>query len=91
VSTLSWTAPAAPGGSAIVYDTLRSPTPTNFMAVTTCVETNDGANTAATDSTTPGPGGVFYYLTRAENACPSGIGVLHRNSTGAAISGRTCP
>jgi hypothetical protein len=91
ISTLSWTAPLLPGGSAIVYDTLRSGSPSNFTASTTCVETNDGANTAATDSTTPAAGSVFYYLTRAEDACPSGIGILHRNSAGATVTGRTCP
>jgi len=91
VSTVSWTAPLLPGGSAIVYDTLRSATPSNFTASTTCVETNDGANTAATDATTPGPGTAFFYLTRAEDACPSGLGVLHKTSAGVTVTGRTCP
>jgi hypothetical protein len=90
-STISWTAPLLPGGSAIVYDTLRSTTASNFTSSATCVESNDGGNTSATDATVVTPGSARFYLTRAENACPVGQGVLHRNSTGAPIAGRVCP
>jgi hypothetical protein len=89
-STLAWTAPLLPGATSIVYDTLRSSTPSNFTSAV-CVETNDGANTIATDATALTPGSAFYYLTRAENACPSGQGVLGRNSAGMPTPGRTCP
>jgi hypothetical protein len=90
-STINWTAPLLPGGSSIVYDTLRSTSPSNFTSSATCVETNDGANTSASDATVLAPGGAFFYLTRAEDACPSGQGVLHLNSAGTPIAGRTCP
>jgi len=90
-SSLNWTAPLVPGGSSIVYDTLRSPVPSNFTASATCVETNDGSNTSAGDATALAPGSAFFYLIRAEDACPSGLGVLHLNSSGAPIAGRTCP
>jgi hypothetical protein len=90
-STLGWAAPLLPGATTFVYDTLRSTTPTNFTSSTTCVETNDGANTSAIDATTPGAGGKFFYLVRAENACPSGLGVLGRNTAGTPTPGRTCP
>lgn len=90
-STLSWAAPLLPGGSQDVYDTLRSTTPTNFTSSAICVESNDGSNLLATDATTPAPGGVFYYLVRAENSCPSGQGVLGRNTAGTPTPGRSCP
>jgi hypothetical protein len=90
-STLGWTAPLLPGATSILYDTLRSPTPTNFTSSAVCVESNDGANTIATDATALTPGSIFYYLIRAENACPSGQGVLGRNSAGTPTPGRTCP
>jgi len=89
-STVNWTAPLLPGATSILYDTLRSPLASNFTT-STCVETNDGANTSATDATALAPGEAFFYLTRAENACPSGQGVLHRNSAGSTIAARTCP
>lgn len=91
VSTVSWTAPLAPGATSIVYDTLRSPTPSNFTSSATCVETNDGANTTAADAMTPSPGSALFFLTRAENACPSGQGILGRNGAGTPVPGRTCP
>ena len=90
-SQLSWTAPLLPGATSIVYDTLRSTAASNFTSSATCLETNDGANTLAADATALAPGGRFYYLTRAENGCPSGQGVLGRNSAGTPIAGRTCP
>jgi hypothetical protein len=90
-STLSWAAPLLPGGSSDVYDTVRSATPTNFTASATCVETNDGVNTAANDGTTPAAGTAFFYLVRAENACPSGIGPLGFATGGVPTTGRTCP
>ena len=90
-STLGWTAPLLPGATSVLYDTLRSPTPSNFTSSAVCVESNDGANTIATDATALTPGSAFYYLIRAENACPSGQGVLGRNGAGTPTPGRTCP
>ncbi|MBP7147718.1 MAG: S8 family serine peptidase [Acidobacteria bacterium] len=90
--TLSWTAPAA-GGSAgsTVYDTLRSTSPGDFVGPAVCVETNDGADTQATDTATPSAGQAFFYLVRAENACPNGQGTLGFTSSGAERAGRVCP
>ena len=72
VSTISWTPPLSPGATSIVYDTLRSPIASNFTSAATCVETNDGANTTATDATTPSPGSTLFYLTRAGGRMPVG-------------------
>jgi hypothetical protein len=90
-STISWTAPLLPGATSDLYDTLRSTTPTNFTTSATCVEINDGSNTSATDATAISPGVAYFYLVRAENACPSGQGVLGRNTAGTPTPGRTCP
>jgi putative metal-binding protein len=92
VTTLSWLAPASPGGTTVVYDTLRSSDPSDFT-VATCVEQNDSSNTIATDATTPASRAVFYYLVRAENACPIGFGFgsLGTDSAGVPRASRTCP
>jgi hypothetical protein len=90
-TTLNWTPPAQLGSVSVVYDTLRTPTASNFTSSATCLESNDGSNTAASDTAAPSPGGVFFYLVRAENACPSGQGVLGRNGAGTPTAGRNCP
>ena len=56
-----------------------------------CVEEDDGSDTAAVDADEPVSGGVFYYLARAENACPSGLGSLGAGSDGSLRTGRVCP
>jgi hypothetical protein len=91
-AVLDWTAPATGGTiSSLRYDTLRSASPADFVTGTFCVETNDGPNTTATDSTPPFLGGVFFYLVRAENSCPAGQGPLGTDSAGVPRSGRSCP
>jgi bacillopeptidase F len=89
--SLSWTAPAALGSvpSAARFDTLRSSSPSDFVALGVCVESNDGPNTTATDSTTPSPGAAFYYLVRARNACSPGT--LGTRSNGTERTGTICP
>jgi hypothetical protein len=89
--TLSWTAPLQPGGTTLVYDTVRSPSAADFVTSATCVETDDGSDTNAVDGGTPGPGLAWFYLVRAENACPSGQGPLGSDSDGLPRTARTCP
>ena len=88
--TIAWTGPGQPGGtlSSVVYDTLRSATPNGFDTAT-CIESDDGADTLASDPQAPGPGLVFYYLVRAGNAC--GSGTLGSGAGGIERSGRACP
>jgi hypothetical protein len=90
-TALAWDPPASPGGSGIRYDTLRADSPGGFTSAGTCVESDDGSNTQATDASTPALGGVFFYLLRGENDCPSGQGTLGTNSAGTPRSGRNCP
>jgi len=47
--------------------------------------------TTASDMSDPGTGGVFFYLVRATNACPSGDGPLGARSNGTLRDGRSCP
>jgi hypothetical protein len=75
-TTLTWTGPQEEGGTpaALVYDTISSLDPADFLTdpSVTCVESDDGADTTASDATIPGLGQVIYYLVRAGNACGPG-------------------
>jgi len=90
---LSWLAPANPGGqtAAIVYDPIRSATPSNFVTSASCVTVAGPGVTTSSDPSDPGAGGAFFYLVRATNACPSGDGSLGTRSNGTPRAGRTCP
>jgi hypothetical protein len=89
---LSWTLPA-PGGAAAGtrYDVLRTSTASDFVTSAGCLAADAGPAMSAADTTDPPLGGVFFYLVRAENGCPSGIGSLGVNSQGVPRSGRPCP
>ncbi len=91
-TTLSWIAPADPGGllSALAYDTLRSGTPAEFTSGV-CVESNDGSNTSSQDASVPALETFFAYLVRAGNSCPNGQGSLGNWSDGTPRAGRNCP
>jgi hypothetical protein len=90
LTDLSWGVPADAGGSVpLVYDTLRSSDPADFVGAAVCVE-SDEADLAAVDGAAPGPGGVFYYLVRVDNGCPE-PGSLGRDSAGVERSGIQCP
>ena len=71
------------------YDTLRSHTMSDFSAAY-CVETNDGTDRTAADTDTPGPGEIWFYLVRAENACPDGLGSLGQGTGGFERNGPDC-
>lgn len=91
-TTLTWDAPVDVGGTvAPAYDLLRSDLATDFSGAAICVESDDGTNSTAIDATTPAAGGLFHYLVRAENACPTGPGDLGDGSSGQERPGRVCP
>ena len=93
VSTITWSPPLDPGGTAPSYQVLRSGDPTNFVIGTTCLALLNPLLTLVTDTTAPAPGAVFHYLVRAMNTCPgdAGIGTLGASSSGAEHQGRSCP
>jgi hypothetical protein len=89
---LAWDPPTSPGGilAATRYDVLRSAVRDDFL-VGICIETNDGPNMTSAVEDEPPAGSVFYYLTRARNGCPQGVGSLGTTSAGAERAGRSCP
>jgi hypothetical protein len=89
--TIIWSEPSVLGGTPVVYDTVRSGDPSDFMVSTTCVEWDDGTNTTAAADEVPASGLVFHYLVRAENACPIGEGPLGSDSDDVEREGRGCP
>jgi hypothetical protein len=84
-----WATPAEPGGTADMYDVIRSETPTDFSAGS-CIYVNPGDNTT-TDSLDPSPGAGVFYLVRAKNNCASGIGPLGWSSAGTPYTAPPCP
>jgi hypothetical protein len=87
---LGWSPPAAGGlASGFVYDVIRSENPAEFVAGASCLETDAGPDTTASDMETPTPGGAFFYRVRAENAC--GVGIAGLDSNGAPQAARSCP
>jgi hypothetical protein len=90
ITGLSWSPPPIPGAGIVRYDTLRSTSPSDFVAAATCLET-DGADTGSIDGVTPPAGSAYFYLVRVENDCPGSPGSLGRSSAGLARIGRTCP
>jgi hypothetical protein len=70
---LTWGPPACMGGApgVLLYDTIRSTSPSNFTTGAVCVETN-GSDTSTLDAASPPPGQVFYYIVSPENGCQPG-------------------
>jgi hypothetical protein len=87
---LTWTPPIPPGGAVTHFDILRSDNPPDFTSGTTCVATNISGTLFDDPDGTIVPG-LSFYLVRARNACPSGLGVLGFDSNGQPIAGVSCP
>ena len=92
-STITWSPPLAPGGTAPSYQVLRSVAPGNFVDATDCLALANPQLAVATDAASPAPGTAFHYLVRARNACPgeAGIGTLGMGPAGTERVGRSCP
>jgi hypothetical protein len=89
--TIGWNAPGVLGGAVAAYDVLRSFLPSDFMSPASCLPSLDPSGLTRADADDPPPGGLFSYLVRARNGCPTGSGTLGAGSNGAPRSGRTCP
>jgi len=89
-TSLQWLAPATGGlPAAMSYDVIRTGTPSDYVAAGFCLESGDGADTAAVDTEVPAFGKYFFYIVRARNSC--GAGVSHRNQAGTPLPARDCP
>ena len=88
-ATLTWSAPAGSGGSAVLYDVIRAGSPADFVTGAVCVESSDGSDTMATDAAEPSEGGMFAYVVRAGNACGSGAAGLRSDGTPRTV--HACP
>jgi hypothetical protein len=84
---IGWQAPAAPGGTAVSYDVLRSSSPVGFGASGTadCLVTGTAA-TSFTDSSIPPS--VYYYVIVSRNGCGRNGGA---DSSGSPRTVRSCP
>ena len=93
ITTLAWTQPASLGATSVRYDALRSSAPNDFQSGATCSESDDASDATYLEPDSPSLQGFFFYLIRAENACPlaAGVGPLGFSSSGMPISGRSCP
>jgi hypothetical protein len=91
-TTLTWTAPPAPGADLLLYEVLRSPDPADFTGSTVrCLDDANPADTSVTDSINPLPRKLYAYLIRGVNHCPAGVGPLGYDSAGIARIGMSCP
>jgi subtilisin family serine protease len=82
-TAISWSPPADPGATMVLYDVVRSQAANDFSAATCLVA--DSSGTSAPDAAVPGQ--IFYYLVRAENSCGGSLGT---DSSGAPRSARVC-
>jgi hypothetical protein len=85
--TLVWSPPAS--SSPLTYDVIRSENPATFTTGATCLESNQAADTAASDPAVPAVGQRFAYLVLAGNACGKGSAGTGVNGTPRTV--RTCP
>jgi hypothetical protein len=88
---LGWSAPASPGATAVVYETLRTPNPADFLDGAQCLQVFDASATTAVDAEIPSAGSLFGYLVRASNGCPLGSGPLGHASDGSERPAAVCP
>jgi hypothetical protein len=85
-TTLSWSA-AGTGGMLPTYDVIRSNRPSSFQGPgSICLQDANASDTAAVDLATPFPDRTFFYLVRALNGCPNGVGPL-----GGSFQAAACP
>jgi hypothetical protein len=88
--TLVWSPPLAGGADAVSYDLLRSDTASDFVSAGVCLASGT-PDPLAVDSDTPAAGKFFFYLARARNACPGGVGTAGAGSSGVPRAALVCP
>jgi hypothetical protein len=85
---LEWDPPLDPGASSVFYGILRSTNPADFTApATACFQSS---TPDLTDFESPTAEPIFYYLVRARNLCPDGLGTLGTTANQVLRTGRDC-
>ena len=87
---LGWSPPAKPGSTSVLYDLLTANTADGFAQSALCVETG-GADTVAVFLDAVPPQSVAFFLVRATNGCPGGLGALGTDSSGFPRIAGPCP
>ncbi|MGH9870815.1 MAG: putative metal-binding motif-containing protein [Candidatus Polarisedimenticolia bacterium] len=91
VTTFTWSPPAAPGGTQVIYDVLRAQESIDFPSAE-CLESDDVDTTATEPASLPPQPFLRFYLVRAQNGCPgTATGSIGSMSDGTPRVGRTCP
>ena len=90
-TTIAWSEASPLGGQpgSALYDLLRSADAADFTTAT-CLQ-SQAASLTTTDTTTPAAGAVVFFLSRAANACPGGVGTLGFASSATERVGASCP
>jgi hypothetical protein len=88
--TLSWSPPVDPGAASVSYDLLRSSVASDFQSAAVCLDSGI-AGPSAPDAAAPSLNKFFYYLARARNACPGGVGTAGAGSSGVPRAALVCP
>jgi len=89
-TTISWSAPAQPGGLSSGYEVVRSSNVRDFVTAPLCLIGDDPTQVSIQDDENPCPGCLYAYLVRATNECPSGDGSLGRGSNNRPRPGPSC-
>jgi hypothetical protein len=92
-SSFSWSEPALPGASVVVYDSLVSDDAGDFLGAGSCLDWDSPATWASAPGE-PGASEAWFYLVRAVNGCPgsSSDGSLGEGSGGLGErEGVVCP
>ena len=87
---LGWSVPAKPGATSVTYDVLTASAADGFVQGVSCVEAGD-MDTVAVFADPVQPQSVAFFLVRATNGCPGGLGSLGADSFGMPRFAGPCP
>jgi hypothetical protein len=90
---LDWVSPLDPGANLLIYGTLRSSSPDDFLLGGSCLADVDPSDLTNVDNEVPVVGSLYQYLIRATNGCPGvdGIGTIGAGSDSVPRPGVVCP
>jgi hypothetical protein len=89
VTTLTWQAPAEPGGLVVLYRTLQSSIASDFLTAT-CLQAPDPTTLSNTVAPNPASSSLYFFLIQARSGCPDSWGTLGAGTSGVPRIG-VCP